>query len=803
MLSSAPASLKHGNNLLGAEQAAQLIWFVSFVEYAALGWWVLQNKRVARHRGQEKAIKDMAARQILLPFFETIILLSVVVVVMRGGAVVYLVRKYGDITSLDEWAEIPLEESFLFGLLLVALNVFQIAFVPMYLLNNTIGSQVYYYALYWSAGLAFLGFASCMVPSSVRTLVQMINPGHDKYTHHATKTGHHHAIASHAHSSSSSAAHASPHGGGWNETMILDTMDYLDHHSVYAPIGFLGLTGFGCIMILVYIIQHRNPRWGCQLQCYVTAAAGYYLAIVYGLLHLHPSFAEPSPVPVAKRTFPTSIEAHAQRASDNGRETLAWADVMMTLAFPVLLWLTLKREAQWWRKFALQVMGMGRVMQGMENIPVQTCHQMLRGHLSMIDFTQLDFLGRGGSGASGAVYRCRYQGKLVAAKSFVEKAISIPDLLRVGKEAFVCHRIRHENVVEFLGMCISPPDLYLVFEWCTHKTLLNILLDLQNTKLHWRTRVRFAVEVARGLNALHEHGVVHRDVKSENVLVTLNKNNRLSCKLCDFGSSRLIQTLNKSAPILSDEKTGGGRDNPSDDARIWGKTRGHMDTKSRHLNGHDAHHVMNIEDGLLKSPNPRLGANSHSANATPRDQKNHRRNTSVFDPNLPIHQTTNWEEENFLTGLVGTPAYMAPELLANIHCGANAITALARRVQYGFKVDMFSFGYVMWELLTRRQVYSNQKFSFKQIHTQVLEGVRPSLPVEMSSNSHYHEFTVLLKECWASNPGKRPRSRAVVKRLSSTYHKIRQKLKTETPAIRAVDMPADTVDYQPLARSST
>jgi len=120
---------------------------------------------------------------------------------------------------------------------------------------------------------------------------------------------------------------------------------------------------------------------------------------------------------------------------------------------------------------------------------------------------------------------------------------------------------------------------------------------------------------------------------------------------------------------------------------------------------------------------------------------------------------------------------MAPELLANIHCGANAITALARRVQYGFKVDMFSFGYVMWELLTRRQVYSNQKFSFKQIHTQVLEGARPPIPPEMSSNFHYHEFTALLKECWAANPGKRPRSKVVVKRLTSIYHKIRQKQK--------------------------
>lgn len=46
----------------------------------------------------------------------------------------------------------------------------------------------------------------------------------------------------------------------------------------------------------------------------------------------------------------------------------------------------------------MQVMGMGRHMSGVENIPIQTAHQMLQGHLSMIDFTELEFLGRGGSG---------------------------------------------------------------------------------------------------------------------------------------------------------------------------------------------------------------------------------------------------------------------------------------------------------------------------------------------------------------------------------------------------------------------
>eukprot|EP00468_Gymnochlora_sp_CCMP2014_P006508 CAMPEP_0167754224 /NCGR_PEP_ID=MMETSP0110_2-20121227/8149_1 /TAXON_ID=629695 /ORGANISM="Gymnochlora sp., Strain CCMP2014" /LENGTH=332 /DNA_ID=CAMNT_0007640075 /DNA_START=985 /DNA_END=1980 /DNA_ORIENTATION=- len=332
-------------------------------------------------------------------------------------------------------------------------------------------------------------------------------------------------------------------------------------------------------------------------------------------------------------------------------------------------------------------------MRGVENVPIKTAHQMLQEHLEMINFTELEFLGRGGSGASGAVFRCRYKGKLVAAKSFLEKAIAIPDLLRVGKEAFLCHRIRHENVVDFLGMCISPPNLYLVFEWCTHRSLLQMLLDIVRTKLSWRTRIRFALEVARGLNALHEAGVVHRDVKTENVLVTLTATGRFICKLCDFGSSRLIKTIIRREdptfspkindlrlPSLAIQVASPASDRAvADDTKIWGHTPALRRADQLENNSRDFSFEVKGDTKPYKE-SAKTGK---------------KREGRAFPLNMGIYATRAWED-NYLTGLVGTPAYMAPELLGNIHCGQNSITALHHKVPYGLGVDMFSFGYVMW-----------------------------------------------------------------------------------------------------------
>ncbi|GAB5353772.1 hypothetical protein AAMO2058_000062600 [Amorphochlora amoebiformis] len=756
-----------------AMAAKQLwIWAASCMFHFLVWFWHWQNKRVVLHRGHKKAVKQMASRQILLPFFETIIWFSLTVSFFRGGCVYYLVENYGGVPPLDQWGSLPIGECITFGLLLLSVSLFQISFVPLYLLKNTIGRRVYYWALMCSFLLSGILFILSMLPPAFTYLA-------DNFSEEVFAIG-----------------------GDWARRFLQSKNNY-----PYPTIAYLGFVAFGCLCMLVLVLQHKNPRWGWRLQAYLALAAAYYAALIFSLVHLDTSFGTWGGGGGRKGGISDPAEV--------AKQVISWSDSLMSLAFPLLLFLTLQEEAQWWRHFALQMMGMGRLMRGMENIPIRTAHQMLRGQLEMVDFAELEFLGRGGSGASGAVFRCRYKDKLVAAKSFLEKAISIPDLLRVGKEALLCHRIRHENIVEFIGMCISPPNLYLVFEWCTHRSLLQMLLDLMKTQLTWRTRVRFAMEVARGLNALHENGVVHRDVKTENVLVTLNKNGRFTCKLCDFGSSRLLKTITTFFPDHQPPKPHASTQSQLSASSLQppeAKTKKPSLNFSEHVSNattHTSRRSENVSESgdysgyqMDVKDEARIGVGVEEEGG--RTGNNERRG-SIFkgEVGMGIYTTRAFHEDNYLTGLVGTPAYMAPELLGNIHCGQNAITALARRVYYGLAVDSFSFGYVMWELLTRRQVYSSKKFSFTEIHRQVLQGKRPTIPAPMACQFLHNDFSALIRECWSAEAARRPSSAELTTRIRHIYQEIRKIQKFETPAIHAIDIPTDNIEYRPLARKST
>lgn len=184
-------------------------------------------------------------------------------------------------------------------------------------------------------------------------------------------------------------------------------------------------------------------------------------------------------------------------------------------------------------------------------------------------------------------------------------------------------------------------------------------------------------------------------------------------------------------------------------------------------------------------------------------QQQHQQQQQHFRLDLDLYMQKAFQEDRFLTGLVGTPAYMAPELLQNIHCGRNTITALSRKVPYGQAIDVFSFAYVMWELLTRRQVYSSKKFTFKEIHTQVLAGKTPSMPPPMPCQTLHSDFTELMRDCWLMVPAKRPTTAHLVRKLKGMYQRIKHIQKSETPAAIALNVNTDHIDYKPLSRNST
>jgi serine/threonine protein kinase len=99
-------------------------------------------------------------------------------------------------------------------------------------------------------------------------------------------------------------------------------------------------------------------------------------------------------------------------------------------------------------------------------------------------------------------------------------------------------RLRHRNLVQLLGYCRRKGELLLVYDYMPNGSLDKFLYGKENTNLNWLQRFRILKGVASGLLYLHEEWeqvVLHRDVKSSNVLLDAELNGRLG----DFGLARL------------------------------------------------------------------------------------------------------------------------------------------------------------------------------------------------------------------------------------------------------------------------
>ncbi|KAI4334977.1 hypothetical protein L6164_013668 [Bauhinia variegata] len=141
-----------------------------------------------------------------------------------------------------------------------------------------------------------------------------------------------------------------------------------------------------------------------------------------------------------------------------------------------------------------------------------------------------------GQGSCGTVYHALWYGSDVAVKVFSKQEYSDDAIMSFRQEVSVMKRLRHPNVLLFMGAVTSPERLCIVTEFLPRGSLFR-LLQRNAAKLDWRRRVHMALDIARGVNYLHHCSppIIHRDLKSSNLLVDKN----WTVKVGDFGLSRL------------------------------------------------------------------------------------------------------------------------------------------------------------------------------------------------------------------------------------------------------------------------
>ncbi|XP_041006955.1 brassinosteroid LRR receptor kinase-like [Juglans microcarpa x Juglans regia] len=148
-----------------------------------------------------------------------------------------------------------------------------------------------------------------------------------------------------------------------------------------------------------------------------------------------------------------------------------------------------------------------------------------------------------GSGGFGDVYKARLKGgSIVAIKKL--KYISGQGDREFTAEMKTIGKIKHRNLVPLLGYCKVGEERLLVYEYMRYGSLDDVLHGQKKVgiKLNWAARRKIAIGAARGLAFLHHNcipHILHRDMKSSNVLVDEN----LEARVSDFGMARLLSSM--------------------------------------------------------------------------------------------------------------------------------------------------------------------------------------------------------------------------------------------------------------------
>jgi tRNA A-37 threonylcarbamoyl transferase component Bud32 len=282
--------------------------------------------------------------------------------------------------------------------------------------------------------------------------------------------------------------------------------------------------------------------------------------------------------------------------------------------------------------------------------------------LGTIDPQKLSKFEEIGRGAMGVVYKAIYHGSHVAVKQALINLADYEALKQLAQEATLMERLRHPNIVQFLGYYQDATHYSIVMEYVSGGELTKVLYDTRKAFPWHPNRWDIAHDIASAVFYLHTNDtiqIIHRDLKSPNVLVHY-EGNRMRAKVADVGIAKVVS-----------------------------------------------------EDEMAT-----------------------------------------------MTKGMGTPLWMAPEVIE--------AQGERKKITYDEKVDVYSYGIILSELVNRKEPFSEIKNRFDVVPS-VLRGIRPLVNRDKAPVS----FIALMERCWAQRATDRPEMEEVVNTLDQMEPEVK------------------------------
>ena len=141
-----------------------------------------------------------------------------------------------------------------------------------------------------------------------------------------------------------------------------------------------------------------------------------------------------------------------------------------------------------------------------------------------------------GTGGMANVYKCFDKKKRieVAVKVLREELADDEEFVkRFETEARAASKVTHDSLVNMYGVGTQDGTSYIVMEYVPGRTLKQVISE--NGPMNEREAVIMAIRLLGGINHAHAHGIIHRDIKPQNIIVTEDG----SAKIADFGIAKL------------------------------------------------------------------------------------------------------------------------------------------------------------------------------------------------------------------------------------------------------------------------